>query len=144
MKITCIPFTSNQAKSQWKDFFKLLFQATCLCQLIQTHRSKSLDHKWYKNFLVRTFFGQVWVSVTLEKSKFRLPRFMGQKLWVVPWSSIYTTSLVPVGRKYLEQTQYNWMHLNPVTKFCIALHWAGATITNFLSTRRVWILPNGQ
>ena len=39
-----------------------------------------------KIFLV---FGKVWVGATFEKSKYRLPRFLGQKFWVVPWISIY-------------------------------------------------------
>ena len=32
--------------------------------------------------------GQVLVGATLEKNTFRLPRFVGQKFWGVPWSSI--------------------------------------------------------
>ena len=37
-------------------FFKLLFQAACLCQLNQTHRSNSSDHKWYESLVCRIFF----------------------------------------------------------------------------------------
>ena len=33
-------------------------------------------------------FGMVWVGATLEKSKYRLPRVLGQKCGVVPWISI--------------------------------------------------------
>ena len=36
--------------------------------------------------------GKVLVSATLEKSKYRLPRFLGQKNWVVSWISIYLFS----------------------------------------------------
>ena len=31
----------------------------------------------------------VWLSATLEKSIYRLPSFLGQKLGVVPWILMY-------------------------------------------------------
>ena len=34
------------------------------------------------------FFGKGWVGANIEKSKYRLPRFVGQKFGVVPWISM--------------------------------------------------------
>ena len=87
-----LPWNSNLNKSQWKVVFKWIFQGSCLCQFHQTHnRSNSLDHKRYETIVLRNcfmIFGQVWVGATLEKNKFGIPTFLGQKFWVVPWSSI--------------------------------------------------------
>ena len=41
-------------------------------------------------------FGQVLVGETLEKSKFRLPRFQGQKFWLAPRSSIYSVASIDI------------------------------------------------
>ena len=40
-------------------------------------------------------FGKVWVGATLQKSKYRLPRFLRHKFGVVPWISIYRVSKFP-------------------------------------------------
>ena len=61
-----------------------------LCRLHQTHRSNSLDIFIFLNFVNN--FCQGWVGATLQKSKFGQHRFLGHKLWVVPWSSIYAAA----------------------------------------------------
>ena len=52
-------------------------------------------------------FGQVLVSSTLEQKKIRLPRFLGQKFPVVPYSLFYITQITNRKKHKMQVSFHN-------------------------------------
>ena len=80
----------------WQNFSEKIFSNDYFEQLIHARLTKIIGptHKTINDmkFVVEKyffhFFGNGWVGATLKKSKYRLPRCVGQKFGVVPWISI--------------------------------------------------------
>ena len=79
-------------------FFNAYFKPLFLCQLNQTHRSNLLDHKWSETIFLRKcflIFVQYWFGATIENTKLRLLRILGQNfccfigvqyIWQIFWT----------------------------------------------------------